>query len=98
MRIGVGSVSVREVLKDILTEKGISQVKLAEDLNVTKQNLQNKMTRDNFSALELVEIADALELKLMLVPKGSTITEGYVIDYPAEQKGKPKRSSKKAAE
>ena len=96
MRTGVGIVSVREVLKDILAEKGISQVKLAEDLNITKQNLQNKMTRDNFSALELVEIADALELKLMLVPKESALKGGYVIDYPEEQKGKPKRSNKKA--
>ena len=59
---------------------------------MTKQNLSNKMNRDNFSALELVEIADALDMQLLL----KNISDGkeYIIDYPLDQKGKPKRSKK----
>ena len=53
--------SATTVIKDILEAKGISQAELAQDINTTRQNLSNKMTRDKFSALELVEIADALE-------------------------------------
>lgn len=50
------------------------------------------MNRDNFSTLELVEIADALEMRLLL--KNTSDGKEYIIDYPADQKGKPKRSKK----
>lgn len=76
-----------EAIKEILKEKGISQVELAERINTTKQNIGNKFRRDNFSALELVEIGDALGVKLVYKDG----KKEYVIDYPAEEKGKPKR-------
>lgn len=50
------------------------------------------MNRDNFSTLELVEIADALEVQLLL--KNTSDGKEYIIDYPEEQKGKPKRGRK----
>ena len=43
--------SVTKVIKNILGDKHISQVELAEKVNVTKQNLSNKMNRDNFSTI-----------------------------------------------
>ena len=82
--------SATTVIKDILEAKGKSQVELAEEINVTRQNLSNKMNRDKFSALELVEIADALEMNLILKDKKNQ-TE-YIIDYPIELKGKSKRN------
>lgn len=82
--------SVTEVIKDIIKDKKISQVELAEKIKTTKQNLSNKLNRDNFSSLELVEIADALEMKLML--KNENTQKEYIIDYPPESKGKPKRN------
>ena len=92
--------SATTVIKDILKVKDKSQVELAEELNVTRQNLSNKMNRDKFSALELVEIADALEMNLILKDKEDG-TE-YMIDYPDELKGKSKRNmteeEKKAAQ
>lgn len=51
-----------EVDKGMLKDKNVIQVELAENTIVTKQNLSNKMNRDNFFILEWVEIADALEL------------------------------------
>lgn len=84
--------SATDVIKGILKDKKITQVELAEKTNVTKQNLSNKMNRDNFSTLELVEIADALEMELLL--KNTSDGKEYIIDYPADQKGKPKRSKK----
>lgn len=50
------------------------------------------MNRDNFSTLELVEIADALEMQLLL--KNTSDGKEYIIDYPEEQKGEPKRGRK----
>ena len=87
---GVIDMSATTVIKDILEAKGKSQVELAEEINVTRQNLSNKMNRDKFSALELVEIADALEMNLILKDKKNQ-TE-YIIDYPSELKGKSKRN------
>ena len=84
--------SISKVIKNILSDKNISQVELAEKVNVTKQNLSNKMNRDNFSTIELVEIADALEMKLIL--KNESDGKEYLIDYPTEEKGKPKRINK----
>ena len=84
--------SISKVIKSILSDKAISQVELAEKVNVTKQNLSNKMNRDNFSTIELVEIADALNMKLML--KNESDGKEYLIDYPADEKGKPKRNNK----
>ncbi|GFI17444.1 hypothetical protein IMSAGC009_02615 [Lachnospiraceae bacterium] len=84
--------SISKVIKNILSDKNISQVELAEKVNVTKQNLSNKMNRDNFSTIELVEIADALDMKLIL--KNEIDGKEYLIDYPANEKGKPKRNNK----
>ena len=88
---GLIDMSATTVIKDILEAKGKSQIELAEEINVT---------RDKFSSLELVEIADALEMNLILKDKADG-TE-YVIDYPEDEKGKSKRNmteeEKKAAQ
>lgn len=84
--------SAKDAIKAIIEDKKVTQTELAERINVTKQNLNNKMNRDNFSTLELVEIADALEMQLIL--KNTSDGKEYVIDYPEEQKGKPKRVNK----
>ena len=79
---GLIDMSATTVIKDILETKGKTQIELAEEINTTRQNLSNKMNRDKFSALELVEIADALEMNLILKDKADG-TE-YIIDYPDE--------------
>lgn len=84
--------SAKGVIKDIIKTKNITQIELAEKIHVTKQNLSNKMNRDNFSTLELVEIADALDMQLLLKDKSDG--KEYIIDYPEEEKGKPKRTKK----
>jgi len=89
--IGDDVMSAKDTLKDILKEKKITQVELAEKINSTKQNLSNKLNRDNFSTIELVEIADALNMELIL--KCSKNNKEYKIDYPEDQKWKPKRKS-----
>lgn len=87
---GIIDMSATTIIKDILTEKDISQVELAAEINITRQNLSNKMNRDKFSSLELVEIADALGMNLILKDKANG--KEYVIDYPSDLKGKSKRN------
>ena len=61
--------SVSEKIKVILKRRGMTMGKLAESTGQTRQNLSNKMTRDNFPEKELREIADALgcDLEISLV-------------------------------
>lgn len=87
---GIIDMSATTVIKDILDIKNMSQVELAEEINVTRQNLSNKMNRDKFSALELVEIADALNMNLVL--KDRETEQEFIIDYPNDVKGKSKRN------
>ncbi len=93
--------SAKGVINSIIEKKDIKQGDLAEQLHITKQNLSNKMSRDNFSTIELVEIADVLGMQLIMKDKESG--QEYLIDYPEEEKGKSKRkmseeAKKKAAE
>lgn len=86
--MGETFMSVVTVIDMIIKEKDITKGELAERIGITKQNMSNKIKRDNFSALELVEIADALGVQLILKDG----EKEYRIDYPEDQKGKPKRN------
>ena len=56
--------SVSEKIKVVLKRRGMTMGQLAEQTNQTRQNLSNKMTRDNFPEKELREIANALDCDL----------------------------------
>ena len=68
--------TVGEKIKIILKRKNITLSELAELINSSRQNLSNKMSRDNFSEKEIKEIAKALNLECEITFKfedGSTI-------------------------
>ncbi|KYG90412.1 transcriptional regulator [[Bacillus] sp. KCTC 13219] len=52
-----------EKIRVILKRKNLTLAELAERLDISKQNLNSKMKRDNFSQNELKEIARALEIE-----------------------------------
>lgn len=49
-----------EKVKIILNRRNMTMSQLAEILGQSRQNISNKMTRDNFTEKELAEIAEAL--------------------------------------
>ena len=49
-----------EKIKIILGRRNMTLAELAEKIGQSRQNLSNKMSRDNFSEKELYEIAQAL--------------------------------------
>ncbi len=53
--------SAGEKIKILLKRRGMTLGDLAEKTNQSRQNLSNKMTRDNFSEREIKEIASALD-------------------------------------
>ena len=49
-----------EKIKILMKRRGMTLGDLADETKQSRQNLSNKMTRDNFSEKEIKEIADAL--------------------------------------
>ena len=49
-----------EKIKIVLKRRGMTIAQLAELTGQTRQNLSNKLTRDNFTEKEIAEIAAAL--------------------------------------
>ena len=50
-----------EKIKIVLKRRGMTMGDLAEKTGQTRQNLSNKMARDNFSEKEIKQIAAALD-------------------------------------
>lgn len=65
------NLTMGEKIRVILKRRGMTVAQLAEKTGQTRQNLSNKMTRDNFSEKELRQIAEALncELEAYLIMK-----------------------------
>ena len=55
-----------KIIKHSLVEKDLKVSDLARLLDTSYQNLDQKLKRDNFSEKEMLQIADALGLKLVL--------------------------------
>ncbi|MBE6943814.1 MAG: helix-turn-helix transcriptional regulator [Ruminococcaceae bacterium] len=54
------SLSMGEKIKVILRRRGMTLSDLADKTGQSRQNLSNKISRDNFSEKDLIEIASAL--------------------------------------
>ena len=54
------ALSIGEKIKVMLDRRGITIAHLAEKLGTSRQNLSNKLSRDNFSEKEIRTIAEAL--------------------------------------
>ena len=55
-----------KIIKHSLIEKDLKVSDLARLLNTSYQNLDQKLKRDNFSEKEMLQIADALKMELVL--------------------------------
>lgn len=58
------NLSMAEKIREKLTEKKMTMTALCLQIGKSKQNMANKMKRDNFSMNELIEIAEAMNLTL----------------------------------
>lgn len=61
--------TVSAIIKNMLEEKGISQVEFAKMMNMSRQNLNNKLSRDNFTIQELSNISKVLDVSLIIKDK-----------------------------
>ena len=68
-----------EAIKELLKDRGLTQSELAEALGTTRQNLSNKLNRDNFTAKDLCAIGKILGFSLTF-----KADEEYIIKYDKE--------------
>ena len=64
--------AMTEQIRIMLVKRGnISESELARRLDISPQNLHNKMKRDNFTEADLLAIANALDcdLKIEFIPR-----------------------------
>lgn len=54
--------TMAEKIRIVLKRKGMNLSDLADALEMSRQNLNNKMNRDNFSQEELMSISEVLEV------------------------------------
>lgn len=55
-----------KIIKHALVEKDLKVSDLARLLDTSYQNLDQKLKRDNFSEKEMLQIAEVLDLELLL--------------------------------
>ena len=70
------NLSIGEKIKIIMNRKGFSMTDLAAATRQTRQNLSNKMSRDNFTEKEAQAIAAALGCEVVIefrFPDGTTV-------------------------
>lgn len=68
--------SVGEKVKIIMKRQGMTMTELAAATNQTRQNLSNKMTRDNFTEEDMKSLAKALGCVVSIsfqLPDGTTL-------------------------
>ena len=54
------ALTMGEKIKILLGRRNMNLTQMAEQIGQSRQNLSNKMSRDNFAEREIVQIADAL--------------------------------------
>lgn len=59
--------SVAEKTKIILNRQGLTIAQLADRLNMSRQNLSNKLSRNNFDEKDIKAIAEALNCSVDIV-------------------------------
>ena len=69
--------TISKFIKLRLKEIGLTQSELANKLGISKQNMNNKLSRDNFSSMELCQIAEILNVEFIFKNE----TTEYKIKY-----------------
>lgn len=61
--------ALKETFTAIRKDKKITMQKMADALNMSKQNFSNKIQRNTFSPDELVKIAETCDMELAFIDK-----------------------------
>ncbi|MGL4547476.1 helix-turn-helix domain-containing protein [Eubacterium aggregans] len=55
-----------KIVKHAMLDENVTQADLASRIGITQQNIQSKLSQDNMREKSMQEIADALDLELII--------------------------------
>ena len=76
--------SVANKVRMCMSLKRLKSPQMAQAMGINAQSFRNKLARDSFNALDLIEVAQALGGTLMLEVDGQRVVFG-VDDLPVER-------------
>ena len=66
---GLYIMDVKKVIKQIMTERNIDYIELAEKLGMQPQSLRTKIYRGNYSLIDFIEIMNILDCDLQIITR-----------------------------
>ena len=72
--------ALKETFRAISKDKKVTQLEMANALEISKQNFSNKVQRNTFSPDELVKIAEMLDMEIAFIDKNG---KKYIIESTA---------------
>lgn len=66
---GLYIMDVKKVIKQIMTERNIDYIELAEKLGMQPQSLRTKIYRGNYSLTDFIEIMNILDCDLQIITR-----------------------------
>lgn len=70
-----------EIVKEIMEQQGIGQTALGKRIGVRNDAIYQRLKQDNISVDRLVQMLNAMDYKLVIVPSSKQVREGeYEVD------------------
>lgn len=70
-----------EIVKEIMEQQGIGQTALGKRIGVRNDAIYQRLKQDNISVDRLVQMLNAMDYKLVIVPSNKQVREGeYEVD------------------
>lgn len=70
-----------EIVKEIMEQQGIGQTALGKRIGVRNDAIYQRLKQDNISVDRLVQMLNAMDFKLVIVPSSKQVREGeYEVD------------------
>lgn len=65
-----------EAVKEVMLLRGVKQIELADRIKVRQNTLSERMTQKNVSVQKLDEMLNAMDYKIVIVPRSTRLPEG----------------------
>lgn len=70
-----------EAVKEVMRIKNVKQIELAERIKVRQNTLSERLTQKNVSVQKLDEMLNAMDYKIIIVPRNAKVPEnGFEVE------------------
>ena len=70
-----------DAVKEVMRMRGVKQIELADRIRVKQSTLSERMSQKNVSVQKLDEMLNAMDYKIVIVPRNSKVPEnGFEVE------------------